>query len=197
MELKKGQLAILLINLFLVTIFSFLAFKKSNYEFIFYILIIIILLILVLVTNKKNNLSNFVLWGLTGWAFLHMFGGIIRIDGVIVYGHVLLKIIETQNFTILRYDQLVHAYGFGIATIVGYGLLKPNLKQKVNWKVLSFMLVFIGMGLGVVNELVEFMAVLALPETGVGGYYNTLFDLTFNTIGSIIAVIIINLKKDL
>jgi hypothetical protein len=41
-----------------------------------------------------------------------------------------------------------------------------------------------GMGLGALNEIVEFIAVLTLPETGVGGYVNTSLDLTANTIGA-------------
>jgi uncharacterized membrane protein YjdF len=195
--LKKGQLPILLTNILLVIVFTIISFNKQNYEFLFYILIIIVLMSLVLITNKKNNFSNFILWALTIWAFLHMFGGLIRVDGVIAYGLTLIPLVETSNYVILRYDQLIHMYGFGVATLIGYNLLKPYLNQKTNWKVLSFLLVFIGMGLGAVNEIIEFIAVLALPETGVGGYYNTLWDLTFNTIGAIIAVIIINIKKDI
>ena len=49
------------------------------------------------------------------------------------------------------------------------------------------LLVIIGMGLGVINELVEFVAVLVF-DVGkqVGDYTNNLLDLVFNTIGSII-----------
>jgi hypothetical protein len=50
------------------------------------------------------------------------------------------------------------------------------------------------MGLGAVNEIVEFIMVLALPQTGVGGYENTMWDIVFNTIGAIIAVSYLNLK---
>ncbi len=49
----------------------------------------------------------------------------------------------------------------------------------------------IGMGAGALNEVIEFMAVLIFPETGVGGYYNTAGDLTANLIGSLLALIYI------
>ena len=38
------------------------------------------------------------------------------------------------------------------------------------------------------NEIIEFIAVLTVPETGVGGYENTMLDLVFNLIGGILAV---------
>ena len=44
------------------------------------------------------------------------------------------------------------------------------------------------MGLGAVNEIIEFSAVLAVPETNVGGYYNTALDLVFNGSGAILAM---------
>jgi hypothetical protein len=40
------------------------------------------------------------------------------------------------------------------------------------------------MGLGALNEVVEFIAVLTLPETNVGGYINTGWDLVYNAIGA-------------
>ncbi|NIP97158.1 MAG: hypothetical protein GWO24_28490 [Akkermansiaceae bacterium] len=48
-----------------------------------------------------------------------------------------------------------------------------------------------GMGFGALNEVVEFIAVLVLPETNVGGFYNTGWDLVYNLLGSLVAVSII------
>ena len=41
-----------------------------------------------------------------------------------------------------------------------------------------------GMGLGATNEVVEFAATLLMPETNVGGYMNTGWDLVSNLIGA-------------
>ena len=41
-----------------------------------------------------------------------------------------------------------------------------------------------GMGLGALNEVVEFVAVLTMPETNVGGYTNTGWDLVSNLAGA-------------
>ncbi len=46
------------------------------------------------------------------------------------------------------------------------------------------------MGLGVLNELIEFSAVLVFPDTNVGGYFNTALDLVFNTLGALAAAVL-------
>lgn len=51
------------------------------------------------------------------------------------------------------------------------------------------LIALMGCGFGAINEIVEFLAVVALPETGVGGYANTLLDLVFNFVGALSAVI--------
>jgi len=196
MFLKKGQLPILIVNLILLIVFGSIAISRKNYEFVGYIGVIIFFFILILATNKKHDLSNEILWGLTTWALMHMVGGLIIVKEQVVYKLTLINLIETSNFVILRYDQFVHLIGFGVATLIAYSLLKPYLNKKVNMKVLSVLIVLLGMGVGALNEIIEFFAVLALPETGVRGYYNTMFDMVFNTIGAILAVIWINIKKD-
>ena len=39
----------------------------------------------------------------------------------------------------------------------------------------------------------QFSAVLMVPDTNVGGYYNTALDLCFNGLGAVVAVVIIAL----
>ena len=48
-----------------------------------------------------------------------------------------------------------------------------------------------GMGLGSLNELIEFAATLTVPETNVGGYINTGWDLVSNCVGALTAVTLI------
>ena len=47
------------------------------------------------------------------------------------------------------------------------------------------------MGFGALNEVVEFAATLSVPETNVGGYVNTGWDLVSNLVGCITAAILI------
>jgi hypothetical protein len=48
-----------------------------------------------------------------------------------------------------------------------------------------------GCGFGAFNEVVEFIAVLTIPNTNVGGYENTGWDLVANLVGSVSAAILI------
>ena len=50
---------------------------------------------------------------------------------------------------------------------------------------------FPGMGFGALNEVIEFAATLTVPETNVGGYRNTGWDLVSNLVGTSIASIAI------
>lgn len=50
-----------------------------------------------------------------------------------------------------------------------------------------------GMGFGAFNEVVEFTATRLLPDTNVGDYENTGWDLVSNLVGSIIAMTIVRL----
>ncbi|MFW6283388.1 MAG: DUF2238 domain-containing protein [Minisyncoccales bacterium] len=195
MIIKKGQLPILISIVLLIIIFSYLSLERKNYEFLMYIGIIIILAGIFIITNKKSKISNRVLWGMVLWAFMHMSGGLLFIKDQKLYTIVLIDLFKIGNETVFRYDQLVHIVGFGIATYLIYELIRDYLNDKTNWKILSMVLIFAGMGIGVVNEILEFIAVVILPETGVGGYENTLLDLISNTIGAIIVVIFINIKN--
>ncbi len=49
------------------------------------------------------------------------------------------------------------------------------------------------MGLGAVNEIIEFIAVVVFPNTNVGGYVNTALDLVFNAAGAITAMVLVHL----
>ena len=121
-----------------------------------------------------------------------MAGGGIYISGVKLYGTMLLPIIG-EPYYVLKYDQLVHAYGFGVTTFLMWHLLKPSLRlnEKRRWVSLSIVLVMAATGAGALNEVIEFMATVIDPSNGVGGYINNAIDLVSNLIGAIIAMIII------
>jgi hypothetical protein len=64
-------------------------------------------------------------------------------------------------------------------------LLAPMLREDNRASAGAFALCALaGMGLGALNEVVEFAAVLTLPDTNVGGYINTGWDLVSNAIGA-------------
>ena len=46
-----------------------------------------------------------------------------------------------------------------------------------------------GLGFGAVNEMVEFLITRVSPETNIGGFENTGWDLVANTIGAAVAAL--------
>ena len=69
-------------------------------------------------------------------------------------------------------------------------LLRPYLKEKLDrWWTVALLIVLMSSGLGAINEILEFIAVVTMPETGVGGYHNTMLDLCFNLLGGILGVL--------
>ncbi|MBS3132109.1 DUF2238 domain-containing protein [Candidatus Woesearchaeota archaeon] len=194
MHIKKSQKPIIIVNIISIIIFSFIFFFRKNYEFAIYIGVILFFLFLILKTNEKIDYPDNVLWGLTAWSILHMAGGGIRIGENALYGTMLWPI-AGEPYNILKYDQLVHAYGFAVATLVSFHLLKPSLSRKVGWISVGIVVAMAGVGLGALNEVIEFLATVLLPQTGVGGYENTALDLVANLIGAVAATFYI-IKKE-
>ena len=195
MFIKKGQLPILLVNAVALALFTILFASRKNYEFLLYIGVIIFFLVVILATNQKIDYPNSVLWGLTLWALLHMSGGGLYIRGAKLYELILVPI--SADYGIFRYDQFVHIVGFGVATLVMYHILKPSLMPGLRrGPALFIVVVMAGLGVGALNEIIEFGATVLVPETGVGGYMNTSLDLVSDLIGAIAAVIIVSVGRE-
>ena len=193
MQIKKGQLPILIVNLMALTVFGSLFLIRSNYEFVIYIGVIIFFLILIAVTNARVYYPNALLWALTTWAIMHMAGGAVYINNICLYKIILIPL--STNIPIFRYDQLVHIVGFGAATVAMFYVLKPLLRPELDrFAVLSIIVVAAGLGIGALNEIVEFITSILVPESGVGGYLNTSLDLVSDLIGAVLAMVIIRIS---
>ncbi len=183
---KKILWAFLLAFLGFTTIFII----QKNFEFMGYVVIVAILLFVMLFSNKQVKYPNFVLWGLLVWAVFHMLGGVQMPSGDVFYTLMLYPIIG-EPYNILKYDQVVHAFGFFVGTLVMFTVLRKHLNASFSWKAVSVVVVMAGLGLGALNEIVEFFMTVVLPNTNVGGYENTALDLVFNFLGALIAMIFI------
>lgn len=195
MLLKEGQWKIFIVNLFYLAIALFIFLGRENYEFVMYIGVIVFFLILILLTNNKVDYPNSVLWALTFWGILHMLGGGLLLKGGTMRLYELMFFTLSEKYSVFRYDQFVHIVGFAVATLVMYGVLKPNLKNKVGWWSLGIVVAMAGLGVGALNEIIEFFAVVIMPETGVGGFINTSMDLVSDFAGAVLAMLWIRAKK--
>lgn len=161
-------------------------------EFLLYFGVMVVLLAVVAVVHLRVGLQTATLWGLSMWGLAHMAGGLMPVPESWPIGgktHVLYNLWLVPG--LLKFDQLVHTYGFGIVTWVCWQGLQGAFAR---WGVtaqptvgLLTICVAGGMGFGAANEVIEFIATRVLPETNVGGYENTGWDLVSNTIGCLIA----------
>ncbi len=171
------------------------AWSMGNREFVFYIVVMLIIIAAMAWVHSRVGLSAGLLAGLSGWGLLHMAGGLVPIpegwhvgmDQGVLYN---LWFVPRR----LKYDQVVHALGFGLTTWLcwqalsaaaiprqgGPSVLRPTLGVVV-------LCAAGGMGFGALNEVIEFFATLILPQTNVGGYENTGWDLVSNLVGCLFA----------
>jgi hypothetical protein len=193
----KGQLlpvaAFTAVYLLAATLF---AVSSSNFEFLYYIVVMLILIYVVWVVHQSVDLTLSVLWALSFWGLAHMAGGLLTVPDtwpIDSGSRVLYSLWLIPEY--LKYDQLVHAFGFGVSTWVCWqgvsAAVRQHNRQLEPTVGLMVLCATAGMGLGALNELVEFFATLLIPETNVGGYVNTGWDLTANFVGATIAALMI------
>jgi len=194
-ELPKSFRFILIFNLAYILPASAYFAVTQNYEFLWYLAVLVAIFVLILWTLPKSRFDGFILGGLSVWGLLHLAGGGVRIHGEALYDLILWPLINRGEIQIFKYDQALHFYGFALTTYIGYTLLRSQLLPLASWKTVGFILFGFGMGMGALNEVVEFMAVLTASETGVGGYVNTALDLSFNMLGVLFSLFLISITR--
>lgn len=195
MKVAKIHWIILFVNIIYVILFGIHFYFRGNLEFVWYVFIMLILIALVSILHLKYDFTIPTLIGISIWGIGHMFGGSTLLTKERLYTFVIVPLFTTGDSTVFRYDQLMHFYFYIVATAMVYQILKKYLKKDAPWLPISILLVFIGIGIGAFNEIIEFLPVLFLDETGVGGYFNVAWDLVFNTLGSLVTVAYISLKR--
>ena len=165
----------------------------GNFEFIVYIVTMAILIGLVAFSLRVAEYPAAMLWALTVWGLAHMAGGGVPVNGSVLYNLHLIPVVETTQYFILKYDQVVHAYGFGVTAWLLHHLMTRHFPETRGTKTAYVFSALGAMGLGAANEIIEFSAVLLVPDTNVGGYYNTALDLCFNAMGAIVAMVLVRM----
>lgn len=153
----------------------------------FYAAFMTLLIVLVAVVYERRPLSLLALAGLSAWGLGHMVGGLVEAGGGIVYEWMVIP-------GTLRFDKVVHAFGFGFATIACYELLRPAYDGTDRGAAAFAALA--GLGLGATNEMVEFLIARYSADSNVGGFVNTGWDLVFNTLGAVVAACFCVMRRD-
>lgn len=189
--MKKSECLLLIFNLVYIVGFTAYYLAQGNYEFMVYIGVLVVLVVLVAGFQRRVCFPHFILWILSIWGLLHMLGGGLRLPGgTVLYQWIPLELYNAHDmlgeFVILKFDQILHFYIYFVMSFVLAHLLVRITDKETKPLHFYFFVVIGSMGLSVVNELIEFAAVIASPNTGVGGYFNTLLDLLFNTLGAVV-----------
>lgn len=106
----------------------------------------------VLLWDTRRNLSTLSRGGLALWGALHMAGGMVPIgDDQVLYNLWLLPFV--------RFDHVVHTVGFGFSGLAFSDALGPRPSLALMG----------GLGIGALNEMVEFLITRVVPDTNIGG----------------------------
>ncbi len=188
---------ILVFSAIYMAVAAVFAVRGGNFEFILYIVVMALIVFGVLALHRRVGLSVGVFWCLSIWGLLHMAGGFVPIPtgwqkegtSAVLYN---LEIVPGS----LKYDQVVHAFGFGITTWLCWQALSARVLDEQGNPLrptlgLMLLCAAAGIGFGALNEVIEFFATLVLPETNVGGYVNTGWDLVANLVGAVAAAVIL------
>lgn len=157
---------------------------SGNDEFLYYLVVMLVLIAAVLAVHLRVRFRPAVLAGLSLWGAAHMAGGLLPVGDSVLYN---LWLIPDR----LKYDQLIHGLGFALTTWVCWEAVRPALRDPQPRAGILVLCAAGGCGFGALNEVVEFLAVLTIPDTNVGGYENTGWDLVANLIGSVTAALLI------
>ena len=172
-----------------ITLAVFTAFfvLKGNREFLLYAATLSILILLVQWSGRRLHYPAGVLWCFLLWLVLHMCGGFVHLGGVRLYDITLMPLVGAP-YHILRYDQFVHAFCYftlgGLLKTIVVAQAAPDAPRRG----LAMMTLLAALGVGALNEIIEFAAVAWFGSDGVGDYFNNALDNVFNAAGALAAL---------
>jgi hypothetical protein len=196
---KQELRHVLVFSIVYLSVAAVFIVSGGNHEFLLYLAVMTVIILAVIGVYRQAGLSRGVLWGFSIWGIFHMIGGLVPIPESwhnadttgVVYSW---RIIPGY----LKYDQLVHGFGVGLVTWLCWQALATRVRSydgSILHPTLGMLAICAtaGMGFGSLNEVVEFFAVMLLPQTNVGDYENTGWDLVANLVGATITAITIRI----
>tara|TARA_Y100000310_G_C20565910_1_gene755474 strand:+ start:662 stop:1246 length:585 start_codon:yes stop_codon:yes gene_type:complete len=185
--MKKSLKSISLLTYLFILGMVFYNLSLGNSEFLVYGIVVGLLYYVLIKADDYYNFPKYSIVLFSIWIVTHFLGGNLYIGNTRLYDFILIDLIGSPFF-ILKYDQFIHIYTYFVISILVYFMLKKHV-IKGHKKSLIFFAVLASLGIGLLNEILEFtMVVFADAGDAVGGYYNTALDLVFNFIGAVLGV---------
>lgn len=190
MNFSLTEKVILAFTVLYTAAFSAYFILHFNVEFIAYVAVIVFIFALLYGTLDKTRVPAYILAGLSLWGLMHMLGGSLPTADGVLYNWEMYPFFDGGgDLYILKFDQFVHAYLYAVVALLFLHLLRHYFGNRHSQILIGFIAVSAAMGVGAMNEIIEFIAVLTVPDNNVGGYHNTALDIVFNFIGALIAVL--------
>jgi hypothetical protein len=193
---SKRDLAVLVFTAIYVVGALVASIRLRNPEFVIYLIVMLVLIIVVTEVHLRTYLHIATRWSFSLWGLAHMAGGLLPIPEIWPRSEgpaVLYNLWVVPN--LLKYDQIVHAFGSGVVTWGCWQALQGAFHCRGGMLDRSFGLLSLccaaGIGFGAANETLEFVATRMLPRTNVGDYANTGWDLISNLIGALFATAVL------
>ena len=172
--------------------------RDINNEFVIYVAVIVAIFIGVFTTLRHTKFPLWMLWLLSLWGLMHVAGGAVQVDGGVLFAYKIYPFLDWGgDFYILKYDQVVHAYLYGLVGLMAHHTLRIPLQVKEHTFLVGLAAAMISLGISGLNEIMEFLIAVTLEENGVGGYENAMLDLIFNFSGAVLALGILYLVRRL
>jgi putative membrane protein len=152
--------------------------------------VILAAFVLLFGTLSITRFPTWLLWLIALWGLLHILGGAVMTpDGVLFAYRIYPFLDHGGDFYILKYDQLVHAYLYGVMALVFIHLIRGTLGAGRPLAIVALIALMASMGVSAMNEIMEFLIAVTLERNGVGGYENAMLDLIFNFGGALLATL--------
>lgn len=126
---------------------------------------------------------------------MHLAGGLIRVGDDVLYNAAIGPYAGSLRTHVIQYDHLVHAFGTFVGTLTLWTLLVPPSFRLSRRRDAIVLCVLAGLGIGAINEMIEFLATVAHSGAHVGGYDNTGWDFVSNTIGALAAAVVLDANR--
>ena len=182
------------LSFFLAALLTLLTLIFQNYEFLIYAITVIGLVALIYKTDRFFNFEKLGIWLFNVWLILHILGGLASYQGIRYYDLILLDLVG-EPYHILKYDQFVHFYCYIVISILMWSVVQKITQSNANRIVVCVVNILAASSLGAINEIIEFLAVVLLNSSGVGGYTNTAIDLVANLLGAIVGTVFMHKRQ--
>jgi Predicted membrane protein (DUF2238) len=169
--------------------------QDLNLEFVIYVAVIIAIMGTVLATVSYTDFPHWLLWLLSFWGVMHVLGGAIETrDGVLFAYRIFPFLDYGGEFYILKYDQVVHAYLYGVVALMARHVYATRMIGASGF-IIVLAAVLTSLGVSSLNEIMEFLIAVTVERNGVGGYENAMLDLIFNLSGAVLAIMFYRLCR--